>query len=116
MYVEDEVDAVKNMLEFFVPRGFAVLIAVSAEEGFNLLKKYKPDIILVDIQLIGKSGVDFIERIQKEGNETPVIVITAYPSKMCEIEAKGLNTHGYFIKPFSFVDLYKNIKELLEIV
>lgn len=116
MYIEDEVDACRTMVEFLNLRGFAVIVSFSAEEAYNFLKKWEPDLILLDLKLIGQSGIDFIERIQKEGIETPVVVVTAYPKKIAEIEMKGLKIYGYYEKPYSYADLYRTIKEILEVV
>ena len=116
MYIEDEVDACRTMVEFLNLRGFAVIVSFSAEEAYNFLKKWEPDLILLDLKLIGQSGIDFIERIQKEGIETPVVVVTAYPKKIAEIEMKGLKIYGYYEKPYSYADLYRTIKEILEMV
>lgn len=116
MYVEDEVDALCTMMEFLALRGFAVITAVTAGEGYEKLKKYNPDLILVDMTLIGESGIDFIKRIQKEGVKTPVIVLIDYPQRTAEIELRGLNVYGYFEKPLSLADLYKTIKTILEVV
>lgn len=115
LYIEDEVDACRTMIEFLNPRGFAVIISFTAEEAYGLLKKWNPDLILIDVKLIGASGIDFIERIQKEGVETPVLVITAYPKKIADLELRGLKIYGYYEKPYSYADLYQTIKEILEV-
>lgn len=115
MYVEDEVEACRTMIEFLNPRGFAVIVSFTAEEAYGLLSKWNPDLILIDIKLIGESGIDFIERIQKEGIETPVIIITAYPKRVAEIEMRGLKIYGYYEKPFSYAELYKSVIDILEV-
>ena len=114
LYVEDEVDSLRTMIEFLNPRGFGVIVALTAEEAYERLKKYNPDLIIVDIKLVGDSGIDFIERIQKKGINTPVIVITGYAEQVAEIKDRELNIYGYYIKPFSYAELYKTIKEILE--
>jgi len=94
LYIEDEIEAIKTMIEFLKLRGFKVVTAVTAEEGHDRLKEYKPGLILIDIKLIGESGIDFIERIQKAGNKTPVVIITAYPEKIREINQRKLKIHA----------------------
>ncbi len=114
LYIEDEVDACRTMIEFLNPRGFAAIISFSAEEAYSLLKKWNPDIILIDIKLIGQSGIAFIRKIQKEGIETPVIIITAYPKKVTQVELKGLKICGYYEKPYSYAELLSTITEMTE--
>ncbi len=115
MYLEDELDALCTMMEFLNLRHFAVIKASSYDEGLKGLKKYKPQLILVDLKLGDKSGLDFIRKIRADGDQTPVIVITAYPEKMAEVTLKDLHIHALFIKPFSYEKLYKMLKEIFEI-
>lgn len=115
MYIEDEVDSLRTMIEFLNPRGFAVIVACTAEEGYRHMKLYKPDLILIDLKLLGQSGIDFIKRVRHEGIDTPVIVITAYPKKVADVELRQLKIHGYYVKPFSYSDLYETIKQILEV-
>jgi len=115
LYIEDEVDACRTMIEFLNPRGFSVIISFTAEEAYGLLKKWNPDIILIDLKLIGASGIDFVDKIQSEGIKIPVVVITAYPKKISEIETRKLAIRGYYEKPYSYAELYKTIKEILEV-
>ncbi|MBL7068575.1 MAG: response regulator [Candidatus Omnitrophica bacterium] len=115
LYIEDEVDACRTMIEFLNPRGFAVIISFTAEEAYGLLKKWNPDLVLLDLKLIGASGIDFVHKIQNEGIKIPVVIITAYPKKISEIEIRGLNIRGYYEKPYSYAELYKTIKQILEV-
>ena len=115
MYIEDEVEACRTMIEFLNLRGIAVIVSFTAEEAYDLLKRWEPDLILIDIKLIGASGVDFIEKVQKEGVTTPIVIITAYPKKISEIGLRGLKIHSYYEKPYSYADLYKTITEILEV-
>lgn len=115
MYIEDEVEALRTMIKFLNIRGYGVVVALTAEEGYDRLREYDPVIILIDIKLVGQNGIDFIKKIRKEGIDVPIIVITAYPQMVTEMELKELNIHGYFIKPFSYADLFKTINKTLEI-
>lgn len=90
-------------------------ISFTAEEAYDLLEQWQPDIILIDIKLIGATGVDFIRKIRKDGVKTPVIVITAYKDNISDLRRKGLKIDGYFEKPYSYARLYKTIKEILEV-
>ena len=116
MYIEDEVEALRTMIKFLNLRGHGVIVALTAEEGHERLKEYNPSLILIDIKLVGQSGIDFLKKIRGQGIKTPVIVITAYPEMVAEAELRRLNIHGYYKKPFSYAELYKTIKEVLEVV
>lgn len=115
MYIEDEVEALTTMMDFLNPRGFAVLPYITAEQAYDKLRELNPDLIIVDVRLIGETGLDFIERIQKEGIETPVIVITGYAGITDEIKERKLKIYGCFEKPFKFSQLYQSITQILEV-
>ena len=113
LYIDDEVEACKMMMRFLDARNFGVIVSFTAESGYDMVKMWEPDVILVDIKLIGMSGIDFIEKIQKEGIKTPCIVITGYPERITEIEMKGLHITGYYTKPYSMAGLHEEIKNIL---
>ena len=113
LYIEDEVDACSTMVEFLKPRGFKTVVSFTAEEAYDLMKGFVPDIILIDIRLIGQSGISFIERIQAEGVKTPIIIISAFSELIEEMKLKRLKICGYFEKPYSYADLFRAIKKCL---
>lgn len=115
MYIEDDVDACYLMTTFLNGRGFNTVVAFTGEKAYALLKRHNPDLMLIDIKLIGMSGIDFIEKIQKEGIQTPVIILTAYADKIAEIELKGLKVYSYLVKPYEFSELYQTIKEVFKV-
>ncbi len=113
LYIDDEVETCKMMMEFLGKRGYGVIVSFSAESGYDMVKMWDPDIILIDIKLLGMSGIEFIEKIQKEGIKTPCIIITGYPERLAEVELKQLRVYGYFVKPYSVAELLSRVKEIL---
>jgi len=116
LYIDDEVEACKLIMKFLDARGFGVIVSFTAESGYDMVKTWEPDVVLVDIKLIGMSGIEFIEKIQKEGIQTPCIVITGYPERIAEVEMKELNIAGYFTKPYSVAELLGKIKQILGVI
>jgi len=116
LYIDDEVEACKLIMKFLDARGFGVIVSFTAESGYDMVKMWEPDVVLVDIKLIGMSGIEFIEKIQKEGIQTPCIVITGYPERIAEVEMKELNIAGYFTKPYSVAELLGKIKQILGVI
>ncbi|MBL7070576.1 MAG: response regulator [Candidatus Omnitrophica bacterium] len=115
LYIDDEVESCEMIMKFLDARDFGVIVSFTGESGYDMVKMWEPDLILIDIKLIGMSGIEFIEKIQKEGINTPCIVITGYPERIAEVELKELNIFGYYTKPYSVAELYGKIKEILEV-
>jgi len=89
---------------------------VSAEEAlkifFNNEKKY--DLIITDIKLPGKSGLDLIREIRKEGIDIPILIISAYVKPEVISELFKFENVDYLSKPFTKEELISKVKNLLE--
>jgi len=101
MVVEDEWIVAKNIQKHLQKLGYAVpYVVASGEEAVQLAEKNNPDIVLMDIALLGKAdGIETANQIRSRFN-IPVIYLTAYvDNKMLE-RAKLTEPFGYVIKPF----------------
>jgi len=79
--------------------GYEVLTAKDGELGESLIKKERPDLVLLDIMLPKKDGYDIMKDMKTGGaGEIPVIVISNLSSKEDALEAKKLGAVDYFIK------------------
>jgi DNA-binding response OmpR family regulator len=112
LLVEDETrlaDAVKQGLG---EEGFAVDTAESAEAAEAIIARGALDLIVLDLQLPGKSGLDLLREMRAGGNQTPVLILTARGS--LEDRVAGLDVGGddYLTKPFAFAELVARIKAL----
>jgi DNA-binding response OmpR family regulator len=76
-----------------------VMAVPSAEEGMLELRRIKFDLVITDVRLPGMSGFDFVRRIRKVREETPVLMITGYSSSEGQKEADELGVLRYFSKP-----------------
>ncbi len=112
LLVEDETrlaDAVKQGLG---EEGFAVETAESAETAEVIIARGALDLIVLDLGLPGKSGLDLLRELRAGGNQTPVLILTARGS--LEERVAGLDSGGddYLTKPFAFAELVARIKAL----
>jgi CheY-like chemotaxis protein len=91
---------------------FEVIKAANAEQGLQLARKERPDLILMDIQLPGMDGLTATRLLKEDGNlkDTPVIALTSYAMQGDEQKAFAAGCTGYIPKP---IDTRKFI-ELLE--
>lgn len=112
LLVEDETrlaDAVKQGLG---EEGFTVETAGSAEAAESIIARGALDLIVLDLQLPGKNGLDLLRELRAAGNQTPVLILTAHGS--LEERVTGLDVGGddYLTKPFAFAELVARIKAL----
>ena len=103
------VDDEPSILHFF-RRAFSdpeveIVTASSAEEGLEKVRKTKPDLIVLDVDLAGQSGLELFRQIQKVDPRTPVIFITGHGTTATAIEAMQLGAYEYLLKPLELDQL-----------
>lgn len=107
LYIEDEDNIRKNInltLNLLVNKVFA---CASYEEGMKSYNENKIDIILSDINLPGKSGIDLCKEIRENNIIIPIILLTAHLDTEYLLDATKLKLVDYLIKPINFDSLHK---------
>jgi len=117
LIIEDEKDLRFFLKEALSQEGYEIKEASDAEEGFEKLKEKKPDLILLDILLPGKSGFDFLTQIKADPNfeSIPVLILSNY-GRQEDIE-KGLKLGAvdYLIKAnFTLEEIVQRVKKILK--
>ena len=84
----------------FESEGFNVALADNGIQGISVVKDFKPDIILLDLQMPEMSGSEALAAIRKlpEGRDVPVIVLTNLGKEEAPKELKDLSVHSYIVK------------------
>lgn len=101
LIIDDEL-SIRELLEIlFEKDGYSVVTVGSAEEGFEILRTQKIDLVLSDLNLPNMSGLDLLRAINKHNIETDFIMMTAYGSTENAIEAMKEGASNYVLKPFS---------------
>jgi DNA-binding NtrC family response regulator len=117
MIVDDEEAARYGMRRALSTLGYSITEAGSAEAARALLKQTEPDLLLLDVNLPGMSGLDFLREIKSSnGNGPLVIIVTAHGSERMAVEAVKAGAHDYLSKPFELDDLRLVIKNAAETV
>lgn len=118
LIVEDHNDMLVVLRKYLEDQKFEVIEATTGEEGFNMYKEHRPDLVLMDIMLPGISGLEVIEQINnvKNGDKyIPIIIITAKNDITDIVNGLGTGADDYIIKPFHFDELIARIKSALRL-
>src|SRR6476469_9812523 len=117
MIVDDEEAARYGMRRALSTLGYNITEAGSAEAARALLKQTEPDLLLLDVNLPGMSGLDFLRELQAANGSGPlVIIVTAHGSERMAVEAVKAGAYDYLSKPFELDDLRLVIKNAAETV
>jgi len=93
-----------------------VYTAVSGEEGIAIYKQKTPDLVLTDIRMERKSGIDVIREIMGIDKQAIIIVITAHGSIENAVEAMRLGAYDYLEKPVKIAELRKRLRQVFSII
>ena len=101
LYIEDD-EGVRTVNSRFLTRMFNEFYeAKDGQEGYELYKKYHPDIILTDINMPRLDGLSLAKKIRQTDQTTKIIISTAFSDKEYLLEAIELNLEKYIIKPLT---------------
>ncbi len=115
--MDDEEASRYGMRRALTTFGYNVSEAGSAEEARALLKQLQPDLMLLDVNLPGMSGLEFLRELKSDSTDGPlVIIITAHGSERMAVEAVKSGAYDYLSKPFELDDLRLVIKNAAETI
>jgi two-component system, cell cycle response regulator DivK len=116
LIVEDNEKNMKLARDVLQAKGYQTVEAVTGEEGVKLAKERKPDLILMDIQLPGISGIEAFKQIRGNASTKgiPVIALTASvtPTDRTAISAAGFE--AFLGKPINLKEFIDTVKRLVE--
>lgn len=113
LVIDDEDDVRESLHALLTMEGFAVDLAVNATDGLKQLERPVYDLILVDLMMPDKSGIELIEEIRQRDRETPIFLITAYGSIEVAVKAIKAGASDYFSKPWDNEKLLIEIRRMI---
>ena len=113
LVVEDEAKVARALQEGLEREEYTVVVARTGEEGFYLVSAEEFDLVILDLMLPGRDGLEVLSTLRKRGLVTPVLILTARDA--IEDRVQGLDKGGddYLVKPFAFPELSARIRALL---
>jgi two-component system, OmpR family, copper resistance phosphate regulon response regulator CusR len=112
LIVEDEEKIAKAVAEGLKKEHFMTTIASTGEDAFFLLSTQKFDMVLLDLMLPGRDGLQILTALRKQNCYTPVLVLTARDSIEDRVIGLDSGADDYLIKPFAFPELLARIRAL----
>jgi DNA-binding response OmpR family regulator len=113
LIIEDDRKMAVALVSGVGTAGYEVEAASSAEEGFFLVHSLKPDLLLLDLTLPQRNGLDVLRQIRKEGLDIRVFILTSHNTVDDRVEGLRTGADDYLGKPFSFPELMARIDALL---
>ena len=113
LIIEDDAKMARSLSEGVIAEGHEVKTAMSGEEGFFLVYNFRPHVILLDLNLPGRGGLDILRQIREQGLEVRVLVLTSHNEVEDRVEGLRAGADDYLGKPFAFSELLARIDALL---
>jgi two-component system copper resistance phosphate regulon response regulator CusR len=112
LVIEDEPKVAQAILEGLESENYRVAVAVTGEEGYFLATTHAFDLILLDLMLPGRDGLDILTALRQQGCQTPVLVLTARDAIEDRVVGLDAGADDYLVKPFAFPELLARIRAL----
>jgi len=110
LIIEDEEDLVKGLKLNLADEGYEVDWAFNGEEGLRKAIEEKPDLIILDIMLPKKNGLDVCRELRQKHVTVPIIMLTAKGEEIDKVVGLEIGADDYMTKPFSIRELLARIK------
>jgi two-component system alkaline phosphatase synthesis response regulator PhoP len=113
LIVEDDPAMSVALRDGFEFEKYNVEMATDGEDGLRLANRGDHDLIVLDVMLPKKSGLDVCKELRQNGSRTPVIMLTARGQEIDKIVGLKLGADDYVTKPFSFMELLARVEAVL---
>ena len=115
LVAEDSNDTRIMLKRAFELKGYHVVEAEDGQQALDMARRYRPNLIVVDLNMPVLDGLETIKKFRKferEGDHTPIVAITAYDVYGMEEAAKENGTNVYLTKPLDLEELDRALKGL----
>lgn len=113
LLVEDDPALARGLVDNFRAEGFATRLVTRGDEVLSVLKEFRPDLVILDLMLPGRSGLDVLRDLRARGNSVPVLVLTAKGDVVDRVVGLELGADDYLPKPFELQELLARLRALL---
>jgi two-component system copper resistance phosphate regulon response regulator CusR len=113
LVIEDEPKVGQALREGLQAEGYEVVLAETGEDGFFVASNRVFDLIVLDVMLPGRDGLEVLAALRRQGISTPVLLLTARDAVESRVAGLDAGADDYLVKPFAFPELSARIRALL---
>lgn len=113
LIIEDQPQVAQSLKRGLETERFETTVATTGEEGFFLVSSQVFDLLVLDLMLPGRDGLEILRTLRQRGLATPVIILSARDAVEDRVRGLDLGADDYLIKPFAFEELLARIRALL---
>jgi len=114
LVVDDEVAIIEELYDYLTEEGYEVRTALDGTTGLQLLKEFRPNVIVTDLKLPDISGLEILSTARESYPDVKVIVCTGYVDQDLIDDAERLGRDAFIQKPFDLEFIRSEIDKLLE--
>jgi DNA-binding response OmpR family regulator len=113
LLVEDDPALARGLADNFRDEGYEVQIVGHGDEALPAVAVFRPDLLVLDIMLPGRSGLDILRNLRARSDELPVLMLTAKGEVVDRVVGLELGADDYLAKPFALRELLARVHALL---
>ena len=113
LIVEDERKLAEVLASALQAERYETVVAPTGEDGFFRANAETFDLVLLDLMLPGRGGLEILETLRKRDLQTPVLILTARDGIEDRVQGLDLGADDYLVKPFALAELRARIRALL---
>ncbi|MDF1592660.1 MAG: response regulator [Desulfurivibrionaceae bacterium] len=110
LFVDDEPDFLETALKRLVRRGYGAQSAACCDEAFGVLETGWPDVVVLDVMMPGKDGIQCLREIKQRWPEMAVIMLTGHASMQTGLRGLEYGAGDYCLKPIELDELLEKIE------
>tara|TARA_B100001059_G_scaffold69091_1_gene66125 strand:+ start:7795 stop:9342 length:1548 start_codon:yes stop_codon:yes gene_type:complete len=114
LWIDDEVDLLKPHIIFLEKKGYVTQPCSNGNDALDLINNNKYDLILLDENMPGLSGIETLKKIKEIQNNLPVVMVTKSEEEYLMEEAIGSKIADYIIKPVNPMQILLTLKKILQ--
>jgi DNA-binding response OmpR family regulator len=111
--IEDDLAILRGLRDNLEYESYEVYTATDGEQGYRLIQKHHPHLIVLDLMMPRMSGYELCRKVRSEGIATPILMLTARSEEADRVQGLDLGADDYVTKPFSVPELLARIRAIL---
>jgi two-component system, OmpR family, copper resistance phosphate regulon response regulator CusR len=113
LVVEDEEKLALSLQAGLERERYSVRVSYTGEDGFFLAESQPFDLLILDLMLPGRNGIEILDTLRNRGNKTPVLILSARDSMQDRVLALDTGADDYLVKPFGLPELLARARALV---